>query len=90
MLIATACGMVDVVLVAGGHTTASLANIALSTALTVILDIFLVPAHGALGAAFGWAGGMVLKNLLPLVQILRRYELYRPPSRYFWEYFGKS
>jgi O-antigen/teichoic acid export membrane protein len=75
MMFATACGMVDVVLIAAGRTTSSLVNIALATAVTVLLDVLLVPAHGALGAALGWAGGVVAKNLLPLVQISRRYGL---------------
>jgi O-antigen/teichoic acid export membrane protein len=75
MMFATACGMVDVVLIAAGRTTSSLANIALATALTAVLDTLLVPAYGALGAALGWAAGVVVKNLLPLVQISRWYGL---------------
>ncbi|KAA9375344.1 polysaccharide biosynthesis protein [Microbispora cellulosiformans] len=75
MMVATACGMVDVVLVAAGRTTASLANVSAAVAVTIALDVLLVPAYGALGAALGWSGGVLVKNLLPAVQVSRRYGL---------------
>ncbi|WP_311922621.1 polysaccharide biosynthesis C-terminal domain-containing protein [Microbispora sp. H10836] len=75
MMVATACGMVDVVLVAGGRTAASLANVTAAVAVTIALDVLLVPAYGALGAALGWSGGVLVKNLLPAVQVHRRYGL---------------
>ncbi|MFC4587242.1 lipopolysaccharide biosynthesis protein [Sphaerisporangium corydalis] len=75
MMLATACGMVDVVLIAAGRTASSMMNILGAIAVTVALDVVLVPVHGALGAALGWAGGVVAKNLLPLFQISRLYEL---------------
>ncbi|WP_187405972.1 lipopolysaccharide biosynthesis protein [Microbispora triticiradicis] len=75
MMVATACGMVDVVLVAGGRTAASLANVTTAVAVTIALDVLLVPSHGALGAALGWSGGVLVKNLLPAVQVSRRYGL---------------
>ncbi|MEO3860409.1 MATE family efflux transporter [Acrocarpospora sp. B8E8] len=69
MMIATACGMVDVVLIASGRTTASLINVISAVAVTVALDIALVPSLGALGAALGWSAGVLVKNILPLVQL---------------------
>jgi O-antigen/teichoic acid export membrane protein len=75
MMLATACGMVDVVLIAAGHTTSSMMNILGAIMVTVALDIVLIPSHGALGAALGWSGGMLVKNLLPLLQIARLYDL---------------
>ncbi|GAA4561352.1 lipopolysaccharide biosynthesis protein [Planotetraspora kaengkrachanensis] len=75
MVVATACGMVDVVLIASGHTAASLANTGCAVAVTVVADVLLVPSHGALGAALGWSAGVLVKNALPLVQISRRYGL---------------
>lgn len=75
MMVATACGMVDVVLVAGGRTAASLANVTTAIAVTIVLDVLLVPTCGALGAALGWSGGVIVKNVLPLVQVSRRYGL---------------
>lgn len=75
MMLATACGMVDVVLTAAGHTTSSLVNLVVAIGVTVALDIALIPSHGALGAVLGWSGGVIVKNLLPLWQIHRRYGL---------------
>ncbi|MEV4164388.1 lipopolysaccharide biosynthesis protein [Nonomuraea dietziae] len=81
MMVATACGMVDVVLISAGHTSASLANLVAAVGVTVLLDLALIPAHGALGAAMGWSGGVLAKNLLPLWQIHQRYGL-RPFGRH--------
>lgn len=81
MMIATACGMVDVVLTAAGHTTSSLVNLVVAVGFTVVLDLALVPSHGALGASIGWSGGVIVKNLLPLWQINQRYGL-RPFGRH--------
>jgi O-antigen/teichoic acid export membrane protein len=76
MMLATACGMADVVLTSAGRTGSSLANLTVAIAVTVALDVLLIPAFGALGAALGWAGGTVVKNLLPLWQIHRLYGLH--------------
>lgn len=81
MLVATACGMVDVVLTAAGHTLASLANLVTAITCTVVLDLVLIPAHGALGAVIGWSCGVLVKNLLPLWQLHHRYGL-RPFGRH--------
>jgi O-antigen/teichoic acid export membrane protein len=81
MLVATACGMVDVVLTAAGHTGASLRNLIAAIACTVALDLALIPSHGAFGAVLGWSGGVLVKNLLPLWQLHRRYGL-RPFGRH--------
>lgn len=76
MMVATACGMVDVVLTAAGHTTTSLLNLLAAVACTVALDLALVPVHGAFGAVAGWSAGVLVKNLLPLWQLHRRYNLH--------------
>ncbi|GLW07300.1 hypothetical protein Misp01_24300 [Microtetraspora sp. NBRC 13810] len=81
MLAASACGMVDVVLTAAGHTTASLAHIAAAVAVTVTLDLALIPGYGALGAALGWSAGVLVKNLVPLLLLHRAYGL-RPFGRH--------
>ncbi|MDF5754805.1 lipopolysaccharide biosynthesis protein [Spongiactinospora sp. TRM90649] len=81
MMIASACGMVDIVLTAAGHTTASLANTAAAVAVTVAADLALVPEHGAVGAALGWSAGVLVKNLLPLLHLHHRYGL-RPFGRH--------
>ncbi|MBB5080764.1 lipopolysaccharide biosynthesis protein [Nonomuraea endophytica] len=76
MMLATACGMVDVVLTAAGHTTSSLLNLIAAIACTLALDLALIPSHGAVGAVLGWSGGVIVKNLLPLWQLHRRYGLH--------------
>ncbi|HEX4813036.1 MAG TPA: lipopolysaccharide biosynthesis protein [Nonomuraea sp.] len=81
MMVATACGMVDVVLTAAGHTGTSLLNLLAAIGCTLALDVALIPSHGALGAVAGWSGGVLVKNLLPLWQLHRRYGL-RPFGRH--------
>ena len=75
VMLATACGMADVVLTAAGHTGSSLANLAAAVATTVVLDLLLIPSLGSLRAALGWREGTAVKNLLPLWHIHRRYGL---------------
>ncbi|MCG5216874.1 oligosaccharide flippase family protein [Streptosporangium soli] len=81
MMVASACGLVDAVLTAAGHTAASLANMMAAIAVTVAVDLVLVPVHGALGAALGWSAGVLTKNLLPLLRLHRTYGL-RPFGRH--------
>ncbi len=71
MLVATACGPVDSVLLMGGRSMLSLFNTALALATNVGLDLLLVPEYGVTGAALGWAGGILVNNLLPLWQVNR-------------------
>lgn len=69
MLVAGACGMVDMVLTMGGRTTWNLANVALALTVNVGLDLLLIPPLGITGAALGWAAALLVKNLVPVVQI---------------------
>jgi len=71
LLVATGCGMVDMVLAMAGRTSWNLANVLVALAVTVGLDVLLIPRYGALGAAIGLACAMVANNLLPLVQVAR-------------------
>jgi O-antigen/teichoic acid export membrane protein len=71
MLVATGCGMVDMVLAMAGRTSWNLVNVLVALAVTVVLDLLLIPAHGALGAAIGLACAMVVNNVLPLIQVGR-------------------
>ncbi|MEU8655697.1 lipopolysaccharide biosynthesis protein [Actinoplanes philippinensis] len=71
MLVATGCGMVDMVLAMAGRTSANLANVLIALAVTVCLDVLLIPRWGAIGAAAGLAGAMLVNNLLPLAQVYR-------------------
>jgi O-antigen/teichoic acid export membrane protein len=69
MLFATGCGMVDMVLNMAGKTSWNVMNVALSLGVQIGLDVWLIPGHGILGAAIGWAAAIVLANLVPLLQI---------------------
>jgi O-antigen/teichoic acid export membrane protein len=76
MLIATACGMVDMVLSMAGRTSWNLGNVALALAVMVGLDLLLIPWLGAFGAALGLAAAILTNNLVPLAQIARLLRLH--------------
>jgi O-antigen/teichoic acid export membrane protein len=69
MLLATACGQVDIVLTSTGRSSWSLANGLVAVVVNVALDLALIPRHGITGAAIGWAAAIVVSNLIPLVQV---------------------
>jgi O-antigen/teichoic acid export membrane protein len=54
-----------------GRTSWNLVNVLIALAVTVGLDLVLIPRYGALGAAVGLACAMVANNLLPLIQVGR-------------------
>jgi O-antigen/teichoic acid export membrane protein len=69
MLFATSAGMVDAVLAMAGKTTWTLMNATVALVVNVGLTLLLLPHLGILGAAIGWATGIVLNNVLPLTQL---------------------
>lgn len=69
MLLATACGQVDMVLITTGRSSWSLANGLMAVVVNVGLDLFLIPRYGITGAAIGWAAAIVVTNLTPLAQL---------------------
>ena len=69
MLVATACGQVDMVLITTGRSSWSLANGLMAVGLNVGLDLLLIPRYGITGAAIGWAAAIVITNLVPLAQL---------------------
>jgi O-antigen/teichoic acid export membrane protein len=71
MLVATGCGMVDMVLAMAGRTSWNLVNVLIALGVTIGLDVLLIPRYGALGAAIGLACAMVANNVLPLIQVGR-------------------
>jgi len=83
MLVATACGSVDSVLLMGGRSSWSLGNTGAALAVMVSLDFLLIPRYGATGAAIAWAAGILVSNLLPLYQIRRFLQMnpFGPGSR---------
>jgi O-antigen/teichoic acid export membrane protein len=71
MLVATGCGMVDMVLSMAGKTSWNLVNVLIALGVTIGLDVLLIPRYGAIGAAIGLACAVTANNLLPLVQVGR-------------------
>jgi O-antigen/teichoic acid export membrane protein len=71
MLLASACGQVDVVLTSTGRSALSLANGLIALAVNVGVDLALIPRYGITGAAIGWAAAIVASNLIPLAQVAR-------------------
>lgn len=71
MLLATACGPVDSVLLMAGHSWLSLANNTVALVINIALNLVLIPDYGITGAAVSWAVAIVVRNLLPLLQVRR-------------------
>jgi O-antigen/teichoic acid export membrane protein len=71
MLVATGCGMVDMVLAMAGRTSWNLVNVLVALGVTIGLDALLIPRYGALGAAIGLACAILANNVLPLIQVGR-------------------
>lgn len=69
LLVATACGMVNMVLLMAGKSFWNLANLLIAFGVNLVLDLLLIPRIGVLGAAIGWGVAILLINLLALGQI---------------------
>jgi O-antigen/teichoic acid export membrane protein len=69
MLVATGCGMVDIVLNMAGRTSWNLMNVLIALTTMIVIDIFTIPHLGALGAAIGLTIAVIVNNLLPLAQL---------------------
>ncbi len=69
MLVATACGAVDAVLVMAGRSSWSMTNAWISLAVNISLNVWLIPILGIRGAALAWMTSILVSNLLPLVQV---------------------
>lgn len=69
MLVATGCGLVDVVLAMAGKTFWTFANSVAALTIMVVADLLLIPAHGINGAAVGWGLAILFNNLVPLTQV---------------------
>lgn len=81
MLVATATGPVDTVLLMSGRSGWSMVNTGTALVVMVSLDVVLIPPYGAVGAAVGWTAAILANNLSPLAQV--RYFLGMQP-------FGRS
>lgn len=69
MLVATSCGMVDMVLTMAGKSLWNLGNVLLAFAVNLTLDLMLIPSLGIVGAAVGWGVAILVGNLVPLAQV---------------------
>ena len=69
MLIATACGSVDAVLLMAGRSDLTMINAWVALILNLGLNIWLIPTLGILGATLAWAAAILANNLVPLVQV---------------------
>lgn len=69
MLVATACGAVDVVLTMAGRSTWTMVNSLVALAVNIGLNLLLIPPLGFVGAALAWSAAILLNNLLPLSQL---------------------
>ncbi|HYY77800.1 MAG TPA: lipopolysaccharide biosynthesis protein [Actinomycetes bacterium] len=76
MLLATAVGPVDVVLLMGGRSSWNLLNTVLALATNLLLNLALTPRLGLAGAGLAFAGGILVNNLLPLAQVWRLLRLH--------------
>jgi O-antigen/teichoic acid export membrane protein len=66
MLLSSACGVVDSVIIMAGRTSWNLATTLLALAVNVGVDLWLIPEHGIVGAAIGWCAAVVASNVVPL------------------------
>lgn len=71
MLLATAAGPVDVVLLMSGRSGASTMNSAVALGVDVVGVLVLTPPFGITGAAIAWAAAIVVRNGLAFVQVRR-------------------
>ncbi len=71
MLVASACGPVESVLVMGGRSSLNLVNNTAALAADVGFALLLIPHWGIEGAAVAWAISVGFTNLLPLIQVAR-------------------
>jgi O-antigen/teichoic acid export membrane protein len=71
MLLATAVGPVDVVLLMAGRSSWNLLNTIAALTANLALNLLLTPRFGLAGAATAFAASIVLNNVLPLAQVWR-------------------
>jgi O-antigen/teichoic acid export membrane protein len=71
MLVATAVGPVDMVLLMAGKSSWNLMNTLIALVANVGLNLLLIPPFGMEGAAIAWAASIMINNLLPLAQVHR-------------------
>jgi O-antigen/teichoic acid export membrane protein len=71
MLVAIACGLVDVVLLMLGRSWLSLFNVLAALVVNVVLNLALAPHLGMIGSAIAWVAAILIGNVVPLLQTSR-------------------
>lgn len=69
MLVATACGAVDAVLLMAGRSDLTMINAWVALAVNLGLNIWLIPHLGILGATLAWTAAILATNVVPLIQV---------------------
>lgn len=69
MLLSTAMGPVDMVLLMGGKSGWNLINTMTSLTANITLNFLLIPQFGIEGAAIAWAVAVALNNILPYIEV---------------------
>ena len=69
MLVASATGPVDWVLLMGGKSGWNLVNTAAALTTNVALNLILIPRLGINGAAIAWSASIIVNNVAPLVEV---------------------
>ncbi|MCW4466150.1 lipopolysaccharide biosynthesis protein [Glutamicibacter sp. MNS18] len=75
MLIATAVGPLDVLLLMAGKSSLSLFNTTVALVVDLALCFLLIPHWGILGAGLAWAAAIIAKNFLCLWQVHRHLDI---------------
>jgi len=68
MLLSSATGPVDWVLLMGGKSGWNLLNTASALAVNVTLNLILIPRIGIMGAAIAWAASIIVNSAAPLLE----------------------
>ena len=72
MLVASAAGPIEAVLLMSGGSVTSLGNNVAAVIINVAANLILVPKMGIEGAAIAWALGLLVTNIAPLIQVRRK------------------
>ena len=75
MLVGSAAGLVDIVVITLGKTRWNLADTTAAFAINITLNLVLIPRLGITGAALAWAVSIVVANVIALVQVGRMFRL---------------
>jgi O-antigen/teichoic acid export membrane protein len=70
-MIGAACGPVDMVLLMGGRSSATMLSAAIGLVVNIGVNVALVPRYGFVGAAWAWSATIASTNLIGVWQIRR-------------------